>query len=189
MSTVGVLLLAAGQGTRFGSDKRFAELGNGKTVFEATLATIVKSGLPVLVCLAPKDERGTSLCARFQVSHIVCDNAHLGMGSTLAKGASGLPNWSGVLIALADMPWIKASTYCRMADAVSTDSICRPISNCRPGHPVGFGGKYFEELSELTGDVGARSIVRKHGEFLVDVDCSDSAVCRDVDFPSDISAW
>ncbi len=189
MSSVGVLLLAAGQSTRFGSDKRFAKLENGKTVFETTLAAIVESSLPTLVCLAPKDQRGARLCERFQVKYLVCNNAHLGMGSTLAEGVSGLPNWYGVLIALADMPWIEVSTYNRLADAVSIDNICRPISNGRSGHPVGFGSKYFEELSELTGETGARSIVRKHGGFVIDVDCSDSAISRDVDFPCDTKVF
>ena len=184
--SVGVMLLAAGQSCRFGSDKRFAQLESGKTVFETTLAAIVESGLPTLVCLALKDEPGVRLCERFQVDHLVCDSAGQGMGSALAEGVSGLPNWSGVLIALADMPWVEAATYCRLAATITTNSICRPKVNGRPGHPVGFGGKYFGELSRLSGDVGARVLLRKHADFLIDVECSDSGIFRDVDFPGDI---
>ena len=183
---VGVLLLAAGRSNRFGSDKRFALLENGKTVLETTLAAIVKSGLPVMVCLAPQDEHGVRLCKQAQVSYIECHSAPMGMGSTLAEGVSGLPGWNGVLIALADMPWIVPATYGQLAEALSVNHIARPMFSGRAGNPVGFGGKYFKELSVLCGDTGARSLVVEHTDSVINVDCSDPGVLRDVDIPGDI---
>ena len=184
--SVGILLLAAGRGTRFGSDKRFAQLETGRSIFDATLSAIAKSGLPARICLAPKDERGVRLCERLEFNYLVCENSPQGMGSTLAEGVSRLPDWSGVLIALADMPWVLPSTYRQLASVVSDGNICRPVFNGHTGHPVGFGGNYFKELSALSGDTGARGIVHRHAEFLVDIDCNDTGIFRDVDRPNDL---
>ncbi len=82
--TVGILLLAAGRSVRFGSDKRLALLPDGKTVFETTLGNIQASNLPVLVCLENDVDDAAKICDRMCANFIVCENANLGMGYTLA---------------------------------------------------------------------------------------------------------
>jgi len=89
--TVGVLLLAAGSGVRFGSDKRLAVLPDGETVFGTTLSSIVKSGLPCMVCLAPGDDLLADICRARDVAYIACQNAPGGMGETLAEGVKHIP--------------------------------------------------------------------------------------------------
>ena len=184
--TIGVLLLAAGRSIRYGSDKRSVVLPSGKTMLHTTLDAIEKSGFPVLVCLSPDDQEiGKTIVAR-GLNRVLCKTAAQGMGHTLAEGVAHLPAWDGVLVALADMPFIQAATYRQVAAAVKPHTICRPECNGRPGHPVGFGKQYFQELAEMSGDEGARRMLRRNSATLIRLKCADSGIHRDIDTIDDL---
>jgi molybdenum cofactor cytidylyltransferase len=186
--TVGVLLLAAGRSVRFGSDKRVALLPDGKTVLEATLENIQASHLPVLVCLANDEDAAAKICDRLCVSFIVCENANLGMGYTLAEGIAGISDWQGVLVALADMPFVQATTYSQLGEALSMDTIYRPEYDGHVGHPVAFGAHYFGELMAHRGDFGARELLKKYAARVNTIDCGDPGILRDIDRVGDLSS-
>ncbi len=186
--TVGVLLLAAGRGVRFGGDKRLALLSDGKTMLEATLANVQASDLPTVVCLANGEDAAVEICDRMHVEFVICKNAERGMGHTLAEGVAHISSWCGVLVALADMPFIQATTYRQLGESLSTDTICRPVCDGHAGHPVAFGGNYFVELATLSGDVGARELLSKYANKVSSVYCADRGVLRDIDRPADLSS-
>ncbi|MEM1114268.1 MAG: nucleotidyltransferase family protein [Pseudomonadota bacterium] len=183
---VGVLLLAAGRARRFGSDKRFATLSDGRSMFETTLDTLQRSTLPLRVCVAPEDTAGLNLLAERSVEALVCDRAEEGMGAVLAQGAAAVADWHGVLVALADMPWISVNTYQRVAAGLGGRRIHRPVWRGRGGHPMGFGRAYFDQLISLSGDVGGKDIVRRHKDNIVDVVLEDVGILQDVDRPDQL---
>ena len=186
--TVGVLLLAAGRSVRFGSDKRLALMPGGRTVLESTLVNIQASKLPALVCLANDEDAAARICDRMSINFVVCENAKLGMGHTLAEGIVHVSHWQGVLVALADMPFVQASTYSQLGKSLCADAICRPECDGRAGHPVGFGANYFGELAAHSGEWGARGLLSKYAAKVSSIDCADSGVLRDIDKPSDLNS-
>jgi molybdenum cofactor cytidylyltransferase len=184
--TVGVLLLAAGRSVRFGSDKRLAFLPDGKTVLAATLENIQASNLPVLVCLENGEDAAAKICDRLCVNFIICENANLGMGYTLAEGIAGIAGWQGVLIALADMPFVQPTTYRQLGEALSSDTIFRPEYEGHIGHPVAFGAHYFGELMAHRGDFGARELLKKYAASVNSIECDDPGILRDIDRVGDL---
>jgi len=186
--TVGILLLAAGRSRRFGSDKRFASLGDGKALLEASVANAVASGLPVRVCIRPGDDEACRLASRQGADCLICEVAHRGMGSTLAEAVGQLGQWEGVLVSLADMPFIAPATYRQTAAALGPERICVPTWRARRGHPVGFGRAYFEALRTLSGDEGARTLLTVHADAVVAVPVEDAGILQDVDTLEDIEA-
>lgn len=183
---VGVLALAAGRARRFGSDKRLARLPDGQYCIEAFLDQLAASELPLLVCLGPADSEVAELLSARGCPHVACRRAAEGMGGTLADGITHVPDWDGVLVALADMPWIAADTYRIVASQVAPGSICIPTYHGKRGHPVGFGSQFFELIAALTGDTGARDVVEKHSDLTRLVAVADPAIRRDVDVPGDL---
>jgi len=184
--TTGILLLAAGRARRFGTDKRLALLPHGHSVIHATIANVRASGLPFLVCLGARD---TELIRRLQREGYRCQpcmRAGEGMGATLAEGVGHIPGWDGVLVALADMPWIAPVSYGLVAERLSVDSIVVPVHRGRRGHPVGFGRHFFPELVALRGDVGARPLLDAHTNRITELPLADPAINRDIDVPSDL---
>lgn len=184
--TVGVLALAAGSGRRFGSDKRQAPLADGRTVLDTFLDSIDASDLPVLVCLGCRDDKLAAKLAQRVIDFYQCHNAPQGMGATLAEGVGQLPNWDGVLIALADMPWVKPETYRELAEGLTHRAIHIPVYEGRRGHPVGFGSDYFPALQQLSGNAGARQLTLENAEQVIELSLQDPGIHRDIDEPGDL---
>ena len=185
--TVGVLVLAAGRSRRFGSDKRQALLPDGRRVIDALLGQLNKSGLPVFLCLDENDDDLAFEMDERNIPYHRCHRAGEGMGGTLAEGMAHIPSWDGMLITLADMPWVRPSTYTKIASQLTAENICVPSHNGSHGHPVGFGKRFFRELAELGGDSGARDLLIKYRDNIRKISLDDPAIHRDIDIPEDLS--
>jgi len=185
---VGILVLAAGRSTRFGAhkDKRLAKLPGGRRVLDALLDNVRASGLEFTVCLGVQDNDIAEQLREQNVDYIQCGRADEGMGGTLAEASAHIPDWEGVIVALADMPWIAPDTYLKVAAQLSAKRICVPVREGRRGHPVGFGSDFYAELRSLGGDTGARHLLKKYTETVFELPVNDVAIHRDIDFPSDL---
>ena len=58
-----------------------------------------------------------------------------------------------------------------------------PVAGDRRGNPVLFSHQHAAELRELTGDVGARTLLRRHEDLVVEVELEDEGVLLDLDTP------
>ncbi len=182
----GVLMLAAGSGRRFGSDKRLATLPHGQTLLDTAVNNALDSGLPVQVCLAPNDKAIADQLRTRGCRVTLCQQSAQGMGATLANGVLSISDWDGVLIALADMPWILPDSFRTVADSLAADAIRIPVYEGRQGHPVGFGRHFYPRLLQLSGDRGAREVIQNHQQNVEEVALSDPGITRDVDTPGQL---
>lgn len=189
--TTGAILLAAGFSRRFGSIKLNARLADGSTVFRHTsdlLATVISE---IIVVTRPALlEAGVLQHADLRQSQIVlCEDAELGMGHSLACGIRALPaHWDACLVCLADMPFLKAATLQQLQAAATPHRIVIPEYNQQRGHPVCFGRDFFAELAQSHGDTGGRDVIKRHADKVEPVAVDDAGILQDIDTPEDLSA-
>ena len=190
----GALLLGAGVSRRFGSDKRSHVLASGDRLLHATTAIYLQCFEQVVVVLRPGDsELQDALLARFDEhapSVVLAAHAHLGMGHSLAAGIATVGEWEYAFVALGDMPFVAVSTLEQLEHTMRSagiDAIVQPSCHGKPGHPVGFGNSHFSALQSLSGDAGARSVVRELNDHVIEVPVSDRGVLHDVDQPADLT--
>lgn len=184
MSVV-ALVLAAGQGSRFGGDKRRALLADGRSLLQHSVERALAVFDEVRVVLRA-GERAEDLGLPTGCRIVASSEAGLGMGHSLAAGAASLDDCAAdaVAIVLGDMPWIQVRTFRRLIEAASPTAIVVPCHHQRNGHPVLFGRTYWPELAVLAGDEGARSVLQRHRQQLLAVGVDDAGVLRDVDTPA-----
>ena len=185
---VGILILAAGRSTRFGTDKRLATLPGGRRVLDTTLSKVRASGLKFTVCLGVNDKHIADQLLQENVHCIQCHRADEGMGGTLAEASGHILGWDAVIVALGDMPWTASDTYRKVAARLSPEVICVPSREGRRGHPVGFGSNFYSQLQSLGGDTGARHLLQRFSKHVVELPLDDSAIHRDIDTPADLRA-
>ncbi|MCE7762616.1 NTP transferase domain-containing protein [Pseudomonas putida] len=183
MSVV-ALVLAAGSGTRFGSDKRRATLADGRSLLAHSVVRARAVFDDVRVVLRA-GEWGEDFGLPADCRIVVSPNAASGMGHSLAAGARSLRDSpaEAVAILLGDMPWIESATLRQLATAASASSIVLPRHAGQRGHPVIFGRDFWPALGQLSGDEGARAVVRAQRDCCVVVEVADAGVLRDVDTP------
>ncbi|WP_248920172.1 nucleotidyltransferase family protein [Pseudomonas entomophila] len=184
MSVV-ALVLAAGQGSRFGADKRRALLADGRSLLQHSVERALAVFDEVRVVLRA-GEQGEDLELPAGCRIVASPEAGHGMGHSLAAGAASLDDCAAeaVAIVLGDMPWVQAQTFRHLIEAASATAIVVPRHQGQNGHPVLFGRSYWPELAQLAGDAGARSVLQRHRQHWRVVEVSDAGVLRDVDTPA-----
>lgn len=193
MSCVGILL-AAGEGQRFaqqapGADKLMTRLADGRYVAETSAANLHRSVDWVVAVVRP-GRPALRACLEMSGCHVLeTELASQGMGASLAAAAHYLltrdpEQLPAVVVALADMPWIRRDTYEKVKAALHEAPVVAPVRHGRRGHPVGFRATCLPELASLSGDQGARGLFDRHPVQWFDV--NDDGVLHDVDVPADL---
>ena len=183
------ILLAAGSATRFGSDKLLHPLPHDVPIaIQAARHLKAVFEQDVLVVVRPEAQALSDLFRREGCKVVVCENAAEGMGASLACAVRAAADAEGFVVALADMPFIRASTIAAVRDALAAGALlAAPYFRARRGHPVGIAGKLRAELEGLKGDEGARKLLEGKPDKLIKIPVGDPGVIRDIDTPGDLA--
>lgn len=188
MAQIVGLLLAAGQGRRFGSDKLLHPLDDGTPLAVASARKLKQACPRAIAVLRPEQTTLAALLLAEGLEVVICPEASAGMGHSLAAGVAASLEAAGWLVALADMPFVQVATLRSVADAVHAGAaLAAPFYNSQRGHPVAFAARWRDQLLALTGDEGARAVVGNNRGLLSRIDTADAGVLRDVDTPQDLA--
>jgi molybdenum cofactor cytidylyltransferase len=186
------ILLAAGYSKRFGSNKLLQALPAGAseagTPIGLAAAKHLLEALPESIAVVgPRAQKLSRMLRDAGCNTVVCKNAGEGMGTSLAAGVRAAAGADGWIVALADMPFIRPETIRAVTKALRDGAaIVAPSFRGERGHPVGFARRFYDELSSLRGDDGARQLLKQHPEWLTLHEVDDTGVVRDIDKPSDL---
>jgi CTP:molybdopterin cytidylyltransferase MocA len=177
------LLLAAGQGSRFGTPKALVEFA-GERLVDRGVRLLEEGGChPVIVVLG---------AATVQVrGAVVVRNPEweTGMGSSLRVGLRSLPPAArAVVIALVDQPLIQAEAVHRLTEAFEAGAaVAVATYRGKPRNPVLISREHVAEVAAAAmGDVGARPFLRAHPDLVTEVPCDDVGDPADIDAPEDL---
>jgi CTP:molybdopterin cytidylyltransferase MocA len=181
------LILAGGDGSRFGPQSKLIQELGGRPVLEHAIRAmcgVSAIGQVVVVLGAHADE--VRACVRFgRAESVVCDDWSRGMSATLSYGLGALRSTDRVVVTLGDSPTVTPSVVERF---VSAQPGSRAVYDGHPGHPAVLGPTHIERLRSLGGDQGARGIL--DGPT---IECSDLCSGLDVDTTEDLellrAAW
>lgn len=182
------LVLAAGSGQRFGSDKRLAQLADGNSLLRATLLRAKEAFSDVRVVLKAEDD-AEALAIPHGIHLVRAAHAKQGMGSSLAAGIQSLANTQATAVAvlLGDMPWITLATLLQLRAHAHAEHIVVAYCDGQCGHPVLFGRRFWPELMQLQGENGAKALIATHAQQVIEVTLADRGILLDVDKPADLS--
>ncbi|WP_341676558.1 nucleotidyltransferase family protein [Niveibacterium sp. SC-1] len=191
------VLLAAGEGRRFraagGGDKLMHPDADGVPLALACARRLRAALQPdrgdrVLVVVRPGKDVLRRLLEDEGFAVLASPASERGMGASLASAMAVLPADAPFMVALADMPCIAPGSYIGVRDALRAGaSLVQPRHADRPGHPVGFAGRWQVELAGLDGDVGARGLLQAHAAEVLGLAVDDPGILRDVDLPTQLA--
>jgi CTP:molybdopterin cytidylyltransferase MocA len=190
--SVAAIILAAGDGSRFGGAKQLARL-DGLTLLEHVVehALAVPAIEDIVVVLGSRAEAITGAVELGPARVVHCAAWADGMSASLRAGVAALPPATEVaLVLLADQPRITPQVIAMVMDGAigagpDVDAV-RASYDGIPGHPVALGRALLRRVPELRGDTGARDLLRDARVTLVEA----GHLCdpTDVDTPNDLNA-
>jgi len=181
------LVLAAGEGQRFGAPKQLAEL-DGRPLLEHSLSAMSAAGLDrVVVVLGAWAEEVLAQVDLHGVEPVMCERWAEGQSASLAAGLAHLhgQGTEAVVVALGDQPRLSPAAVTRVLDACDGAVAARATYGGEPGHPVVMAASLLPELRNVTGDAGARALLRRAG--VLEVACDDLGGGADVDTPAQLT--
>lgn len=180
------ILLAAGAGSRFGGGKLLHRLPDGESIGLRAWRNLCAALEHVTVVVRAGDHDVENLFREAGAVVTICPDAHLGMGHSLACAVRATREARGWIIALADMPCVEPATIRGLASQLAAGAdIVVPVHQGQRGHPVGIAARFGEDLMGLTGDAGARALLRDNAEAIVRIEVADAGVLQDVDTRED----
>ena len=185
---VGVVLLAAGQGRRFGAEPKLLAPFEGKPLVRlAAEAAFASMAGPVVVVLGAHADAVRSALAGLDVVEAFCADHARGLSHSLKAGLAALPaEIDAAIVLLADMPRIGSrhldALIAAYAGARPRPSAVVPVHRGRRGNPVLLDHhRLSDELNGLAGDRGAGLVLADRDDVLEIED--DAAIRFDVDVP------
>jgi molybdenum cofactor cytidylyltransferase len=177
-----------------GADKLLEPVGGQPVLRAVAEAALASQAEATVVVLPPGAETRRAALAGLGVQAVEAADWAEGMAASLRAGLAAVAGRAdAVVILLADMPEVGPAQIDRVIAAYDPQEgreICRAVSaDGTPGHPVLFGRRFFETLAGLTGDRGAREVLREAEEFVTDVPTPGRAALVDLDTPEDWAAW
>jgi CTP:molybdopterin cytidylyltransferase MocA len=177
------LILAAGEGARFGPEPKLLAQLAGRPLLEH--AILAQSAVPaferIVVVLGANADRLLERVDFFDAEPIVCADWREGQAASLRRGVEELSGAEKVVITLGDEPLITPQVVARFVDERAP---ARATYDGRPGHPVALAPKQLAAISGLTGDHGARELLGSARR----IECGALCSGRDVDTPEDLEA-
>lgn len=182
------VILAAGSASRMGERKQLLPLA-GRPLLAYAIAAARRTSLdpPLIVLGAASAEVRESVDLD---GLIVIENADYaaGQSTSVHAGVRALPKQvDAALFILGDQPEVSPVAIERIVTTYRQTGapIVQPRYAEGRGNPVLISRALFPELLALTGDVGARPLLRRHAEAITFADVSDLHRPEDIDTPED----
>jgi CTP:molybdopterin cytidylyltransferase MocA len=178
-----------------GADK-LLERVEGRPVLALLALRARAAGAPVLVTVAPAQAGRAAALSGQEVTLAEVPEAAEGMAASLRAGADAMTagGHDGLMVLPADMPEIGTEDIAALIAAFMSTPAPRPIlraaaSDGRPGHPVILPARLAPDLARLSGDTGARDVLRAHAAEVVLHPLPGERALTDLDTPEEWAAW
>jgi molybdenum cofactor cytidylyltransferase len=168
MNKTGLIILAAGNSSRLGRPKQLLPY-QGKTLLSHVVDESLDAPLQPVVVVTGAFQAEVCDSLQGQTVDIVYNaNWERGMASGIVAGLdkalSIQPHLLSVIIAVCDQPYISAELFRSLVEThtVSGKGLIACAYSETVGSPVLFDRRYFKELSALTGEAGAKQLLKRY---------------------------
>jgi molybdenum cofactor cytidylyltransferase len=175
-----------------GPNKLLAEIDGAPMVVQVARRLLASRARPIIAVLGNQAEEVDAALGKLPVERVHNPEFAGGLSTSLKRGIAALPtDLEGALICLGDMPLISGRHIDRLIAAFNPlegRAIIVPTRRGKHGNPVLWAKRFFPEMTELAGDVGAKHLIGEHAELVAEVEMDDDAILVDIDTPEALDA-
>jgi molybdenum cofactor cytidylyltransferase len=165
----------------------------GDTVLGRTLANAKAGGLHPLIVICGSEPGAVAVEAKAKdVPCIINQDHSQGQSTSLKCGLKAALSGYGVMFVLGDMPAVLPQSYAALAAAYakSRSLIVVPANmQGQHGNPTVWAPQLFPEIAQLSGDTGARGLMKKYREQMLLLPLEDQGLYMDIDTPEEYFSY
>lgn len=179
----GCVVMASGEGTRFGGNKLLADLGGEPLVLRAIRAA---DGLFARRVVVTRHSEVANLCRAMGVAFILHDEPE--RNGTVRLGVNALGGCDTITFLQGDQPLIASSSLATLVRSAEKEPACiwRASFEGSPGAPVLFPSWAFDELRALPPGKGGGFVARAHKDRVRCVEVTSEWELFDIDTTDDL---
>lgn len=175
LGSIPILLLAAGSSSRMGQSKQLLNI-HGEALLVKTVQTCLSANTgEVIVVLGSNEKVHLGLIESYPVRVVSNPNWALGMGSSIKAGINYIqefcPESIATIITVCDQPHLTNNHLGQLAEIfqqTKKDIIASSYGRTL-GVPVLFKQSLFKDLSQIGDADGAKKLIKKHTDSILDV--------------------
>jgi molybdenum cofactor cytidylyltransferase len=185
---IAAVVLAAGRSSRMGGpNKLLAEIARRPLIRIVAEEALASRASPVIVVAGHQRSELEKALAGLPVRFVHNPDFAAGLGTSLKAGIAAVPpDADGAVVCLGDMPQVDTSLIDRLIAAFDPDRgalVIVPTFEGKRGNPVLWSRRFFPDLMAVEGDVGARHLIGRYGEAVVELSVEGKAALTDIDTP------
>lgn len=190
-AAVSALVLAAGRSSRMAPQHKLLVPDASGTPMVARVVDhlLASRARPIRVVIGHRAEEVAAALQGRPVIFVHAPDFADGLSASLRAGLAAVTE-SAALVVLGDMPLVTGASIDRLIEAYDPEEgrlIVVPAHDGQPGNPVLWDRRYFPDMMALTGDAGARSLLRQHADVAAEIEL-DNSVLRDFDTAESLAA-
>jgi len=185
ISSIGCLILAAGESKRMGQPKQLLMWEN-QTFIEHTFNIAQIAGFEeIKIVLGAFSEKILPAVKNLKADILINHEWEKGMGSSLKFGLKEFSNKTGILVLLVDQPLIKPDYLKQMSNVFLSQKPLAVASNYEnnPGPPAIFSSPLIRKILELNENNRAQKLLKNHLDEVIIMPFTPEL--KDFDFPED----
>tara|TARA_Y100000590_G_scaffold305063_1_gene344067 strand:+ start:4626 stop:5198 length:573 start_codon:yes stop_codon:yes gene_type:complete len=181
---ISAILLAAGQSKRMINENKLTKKIKGMPLIKHAVKNILDSQVDeLIVVLGFEKEIIEKLIDKNKKIKIVFnENFKKGMASSIKKGLNELSiKTDAFFICLGDMPAVSKNTYNQLINFKNKNEIIVPIYKNQQGNPVLFSQSIKEKIMSISGDSGAKKILKTNQDKIFKLKIEDEGITKGFD--------
>ena len=177
---IAVILEAAGNSTRFGSNKLLHIMDDGRPMIASIFDAVRPLDVYKKILVTQYDDIA-EMAAGFDV--VMNDRPDLGISRSMQLGLAAAGDADAYMFCVCDQPGLSTSTIKKLIEAYKkgTAGIVSLAWQGKMCNPKIFSSRYKEELMSLSGDTGGRQILATHKDDILLVEADREAEVKDID--------
>jgi molybdenum cofactor cytidylyltransferase len=182
MKQVSVIILAAGNSGRMGSDKAQLPAGNGFSFAGKLVKGFSEFGVHPIVVVVNKN---IDLSELNPAQIIITLNEHLEKGRSwsILQGMKDVPGYCPCFLQNIDNPYLENELMDLLLDSVKPDSYVVPVYQGKGGHPVLLGGQIVNCLKNLNDLPDFRKVLKQFNR--IEVAYCDERILLNINTPAE----
>lgn len=181
---ISAILLAAGESKRMNGENKLAKKIQGIPLINRSVKNIIASTVDELIIVLgyQKEIIEKIIDKNEKIKFVFNKEFENGMASSIKVGLNHLSKNSEVFfICLGDMPMVNPDIYNQLIKSRNRKDIIVPIYKNQQGNPVLFSISMKQKIMDISGDVGAKKILKLNKDKILNIEIDDQSITKGFD--------